>query len=193
MPRRRLPNRRKHAAPFGLLLLLSIAAFAQTDAPVSSGRSHGEQNAAHTLELARSNPLTLRAFLVAMPKGADLHNHLTGAVYAETIIKDAADDNLCIDRAQLSYSTPPAGKAPASTRCSDGAVPASEALNDQHLYDALIDTLLHARFRTFSRSNRPRPFLRDLRTRRRPAAGGELRKPHGGMARRSRHARRRAK
>jgi adenosine deaminase len=141
MPRRRLPHRRKHAASFGLLLLLSIAAFAQTDAPVSSGRSHGEQNAAHALELARSNPLTLRAFLVAMPKGADLHNHLTGAVYAETMIKDAADDNLCIDRARLSYSTPPAGNAPASTRCSDGAVPASEALNDQHLYDALIDTL----------------------------------------------------
>jgi len=30
----------------------------------------------------------LTAFLEQMPKGGDLHNHLTGAVYAETYIQN---------------------------------------------------------------------------------------------------------
>jgi len=34
------------------------------------------------LEHIRSEPLALRDFLKRMPKGADLHSHLSGAVYA---------------------------------------------------------------------------------------------------------------
>ena len=49
------------------------------------------------LEQVRDNPLALRDFLKRMPKGADLHNHLDGAVYAETFIRVGADDELCID------------------------------------------------------------------------------------------------
>ena len=33
----------------------------------------------------RADPLALHDFLKRMPKGADLHNHLDGAVYAETL------------------------------------------------------------------------------------------------------------
>ena len=43
-------------------------------------------------------PETLRAFLSDFPKGADLHVHLSGAVYAETFIRDAGEDGLCVDR-----------------------------------------------------------------------------------------------
>jgi hypothetical protein len=35
-----------------------------------------------------------------MPKGGDLHNHLSGAVYAETFIQFAVTDKMCFDRAK---------------------------------------------------------------------------------------------
>ena len=73
-----------------------------------------------------------------MPKGGDLHNHLTGAVYAESWIRAGAEDHLCVDQTKLAF-TKPAGE-PSAAACGNGAVPASEAFNDQHLYDALIDS-----------------------------------------------------
>lgn len=39
----------------------------------------------------------LRQFFAEMPKGGDLHNHLTGAVYAENYFKYAAEDGLWVD------------------------------------------------------------------------------------------------
>jgi adenosine deaminase len=45
----------------------------------------------------RKHPPALYAFLLEMPKGADLHNHLTGAIYAETYLRIAAEDGLCVD------------------------------------------------------------------------------------------------
>ena len=47
-------------------------------------------------ETMRQGPLAVYAFLHPFPKGADLHVHLGGAVYAETFIRDAAEDGLCI-------------------------------------------------------------------------------------------------
>ncbi|MGZ7106922.1 MAG: adenosine deaminase, partial [Candidatus Angelobacter sp.] len=41
-----------------------------------------EQKTARYFESIRSQPLLLHAFLQQMPKGGDLHNHLSGAVYA---------------------------------------------------------------------------------------------------------------
>ena len=38
----------------------------------------------------------LYAFLKPMPKGADLHMHLSGAVYAETFLAEAAQAGLCL-------------------------------------------------------------------------------------------------
>ena len=49
------------------------------DSP-SAARATPEQRAARALEAARANPLELRAFLVRMPKGADLHYHLSGGI-----------------------------------------------------------------------------------------------------------------
>ncbi|HEX6897254.1 MAG TPA: hypothetical protein VF146_18370, partial [Bryobacteraceae bacterium] len=46
---------------------------------------------------ARKNPLELYAFLLKMPKGGDLHVHAGGAVYAETYLRIAAEDRLCLD------------------------------------------------------------------------------------------------
>jgi adenosine deaminase len=133
-----MPLRRRCVLSFALLLSISIGASAQTETAVPYRQSNGEQKTARALEVARANPLSLRAFLVAMPKGGDLHNHLSGAVYAESWIRAAVEDRLCIDRAKLSFSKPlpDSGAAPS---CAEGNVPASDAGKDQHLYDALID------------------------------------------------------
>ena len=62
-----------------------------------------EARTAQAFETARQQgPLALHAFLASMPKGADLHNHLGGDIYAESWISQAAADGLCVDTARLS-------------------------------------------------------------------------------------------
>src|SRR5277367_3760953 len=130
---------------FAILALLLIApapAFAQKPAATSPSTSTTAENrTAHALELARTDPLNLYAFLVRMPKGADLHNHLSGAVYAESWIRAAADDNLCVDLVTHSFfqSRAMTDNLPPQPVCGDGNLPAAHAYSDQHLYDALID------------------------------------------------------
>ena len=85
----------------------------------------------------RGGPMTLRAFLVGFPKGADLHVHLSGAVYAETFIRDAAEDGICVDTVALAFATPP---------CTGSLVPATDlsratGADSQNLYGRLIDSL----------------------------------------------------
>jgi adenosine deaminase len=115
----------------------SVEARAQVtlDAPPESS---GEVRAAQAMEAAKKNPLELRAFLVAMPKGGDLHNHLGGAIYAETWIREAAEDRMCVDRATM-VILPALVGAPDAAHCGTGKVAASEAFTDQHLYDAMVD------------------------------------------------------
>ncbi len=100
-----------------------------------------EQRAERAFDGARGNPLNLRAFLVRMPKGADLHNHLSGAVYAESWIRAASEDQLCVTLATLSFSKPLTTPSSPSAQpaCGEGKVPAAQAFHDQHLYDSLID------------------------------------------------------
>src|ERR1700735_704230 len=69
------------------------------------------------LSYEAQGPLPLRAFLDQFPKGADLHVHLSGAVYAETFIRDAAEDGICVDAAALAFAKPP---------CTGKLVPAAE-------------------------------------------------------------------
>jgi adenosine deaminase len=59
--------------------------------------SAGEQAAANYMDSVRRQPSLLLAFLHEMPKGADLHNHLSGAVYAETFIDFAVHAMWCRD------------------------------------------------------------------------------------------------
>jgi adenosine deaminase len=104
----------------------------------------GEARAAHAFDIAKAdhaNALALEAFLEKMPKGGDLHMHLSGAVYAETFLKNAVADNLCVNPKTLSF-VKNAGIAkgmPPGPVCPDPAVPAATVFKDQKLYDALID------------------------------------------------------
>src|ERR1700722_2354479 len=86
-----------------LLVALTVLPFvvaslhAQTKPSPNSNASYSEHRADLGLVVAKSSPLALRVWLRNMPKGGDLHNHIFGAVYAETWIKDAVDDHMCVD------------------------------------------------------------------------------------------------
>lgn len=71
-----------------LVAAASAAAGAQT-------ASTDEARTALRFAAVRSDPDRLFAFLAAMPKGADLHNHASGAVYAENYVAWAFADNGC--------------------------------------------------------------------------------------------------
>jgi len=108
-------------------------------AVLASGRPANTQSGfpadrtAKYLESARNNPVALLDFLERMPKGGDLHHHLTGAVYAESYIDYAVEDGLCIDRATATLSVPPCDLAA-------GRVPAAQALTDFPLRNHVIDS-----------------------------------------------------
>ncbi len=117
-----------------LLVASALAACAApaAQAPVASP----EARTALYMEQLRERPPYLKAFLRRMPKGGDLHNHLSGAVYAESFVRWAAQDGLCIDQAELAL-VPCQGQAKANK----GLVPARRALSDAVLYSKLIDAL----------------------------------------------------
>jgi hypothetical protein len=116
----------RHIPRFALvLIILSTLCFAH--AP--------EQKTARYLDSIRNQPPLLLAFLRDMPKGGDLHNHLTGAVYAEDYIDFAASDNLCVDRTTSRLLAPPCDSCEHYTpnptiRC---------AYDDHILYEQIID------------------------------------------------------
>jgi adenosine deaminase len=122
-------------APIGaaLFFVLPVHVRSQTAAkePVATAGT-AEQRAARAYETARANPLDLEAFLRRMPKGADLHYHFPGGIYAETWIRDAAEDGLCVDLASHAFVKP-------QPVCGAGQAPAAQAFTDQNLYDALIN------------------------------------------------------
>jgi adenosine deaminase len=131
----------KFSCALALLLCSSPALFAQATlqmAPLNHS-SALEKRAELNLQAAKANPLQLRHFLLGMPKGADLHNHLGGAVYAESWIRVAAQEHLCIDPLDHSFSKPQPAADSAAPACANGKVPAEQAFKDQRLYDSLID------------------------------------------------------
>ncbi len=118
-------------------LLVSVDIFsAWSQAPSSA-----EQRTIVALRRAAANPLRLRAFLVGMPKGGELHFHLTGAVYAESILRDAAEDNLCVNVAahKLEPHQGIAAPGPHPIICAPGSIAAADLPSDQKDYDAIID------------------------------------------------------
>jgi adenosine deaminase len=107
-----------------------------------------ETRTSKAFETARQQgPLALHAFLAAMPKGGDLHNHLSGAVYAESWIAQAAADGLCVDIATSSLIDKHNASAP---NCGNGQRPAADALSDQHFYDTLVDAFSMRSFVPFA-------------------------------------------
>ena len=134
-----MPSIKRLRVPFiapvsGALFLLLPALVCGQTAPREPTAAAGtnEQRAARAYEAARANPLDLEAFLRRMPKGADLHYHLTGGIYAETWIRGAAEDGLCVDLSSHAFVVP-------QPFCGEGQVAAAKAFSDQNLYDALVN------------------------------------------------------
>jgi adenosine deaminase len=117
-----------------LAIILLLASTLSLHAEPSVQSSSQEHAAVEAFARARRNPLLLEAFLRRMPKGGDLHMHLVGAVYAETFIKDAGEDGLCVNMETLALVP-----SQADHSCASGQFPAAGAPSNQVLYDKLID------------------------------------------------------
>ena len=108
-----------------IFTLLAAVAVAQT----------AEQKTSRYLDSVRQQPSLLLAFLHEMPKGGDLHNHLSGAIYAEDLIDFAVSDNLCVDRTTSRLIAPPCDSCEKYT-----PKPAIHcAYDDPTLYNQIID------------------------------------------------------
>ena len=114
------------------LLILGPVPATALGAESAEQRLAAEERTAAAFEASRNNPLLLHALLRAMPKGGDLHNHPSGAEFAEQYITFAAADGLCVLRETMTVVAPP---------CDPGAArpPVSDALRNQSLYDELVD------------------------------------------------------
>src|SRR5437588_517634 len=130
----------KFAAALLLVLSYVLSSSAQARGtshdPQTSSILSAEQRTARHFESLRKSPPQLLAFLLAMPKGGDLHNHLSGAIYAESYIQWASDNGLCVNTTTMALSapTPPAKCDPDSE-----PPPASAALKNSRLYGQMID------------------------------------------------------
>ncbi|HMV49994.1 MAG TPA: adenosine deaminase [Blastocatellia bacterium] len=118
-------SRRVARFAFLLLWLLTATSFVAAQPAASP-----EQRVARQLDAVKTNPLELYAFLREMPKGADLHLHLSGSVYAESYIEWAAKANLCVNPS--SYALMPCS-------ASNAGPPAGQALTDGVLYRRMVD------------------------------------------------------
>lgn len=152
---------------FGTLGILAALLLVPAFAFGRQALSQNEKTATIFFESIRESPPMLRGFLAQMPKGADLHTHLSGAVYAEDYLQWAMEDNLCINTANYTIS-PPVDKSekPEKTDktdktdksvikphspCPDGTVPASTLEKDTDLYSSAINALSTRNFQASPR------------------------------------------
>src|SRR5271155_3336594 len=126
-----------------LLTVIFTTSYTQAQNTATAPASGATARTARAFEEAKKqSPLALRDFLVGMPKGADLHVHLAGAIYAESFIRAAGEDGLCIDAKALSFTKPSAGACSSD----QGQIRTSEMLANmqapanQDLYDKLINS-----------------------------------------------------
>ncbi|MBT6117273.1 MAG: adenosine deaminase [Rhodospirillaceae bacterium] len=120
-------------------------------APARAAEVSREAATAAAFEALKQRPAELTAFLRAMPKGGDLHNHLSGAIYAESWIAWAAEDGVCVDLAELVLSKPPCDSV-------KGRVAVATVLGDELFTDRLIDALSVRNYKIYGRSGHDQFF-----------------------------------
>ncbi len=101
-------------------------------APTSLGAATEVSPAARWFDAHRDRPPMLRQFLQRMPKGADLHSHFSGAIYAESFLGWAAGDGDCIDTRALTLVPAP---------CKPGGPLAAAGAIDDTVYNAMVDRM----------------------------------------------------
>lgn len=120
--------RRKISVTLVVLLSCALTLSAQTTQRASA------QRASTYFESIRKSPPKQMAFLLKMPKGADLHNHLSGAIYAERYIEWAAEKGLCVNNRTMALSVPAS-----PSKCDSEQSPATTALTNSVLYRQMVD------------------------------------------------------
>jgi adenosine deaminase len=115
------------AAP---LLVLSLLLVTPIPGTAATAGTSAEAKTARYFESIRENPNLLLAFLRDMPKGADLHNHLTGGIYAESFIQWSAEKGDCVDPQTVNLGPGP---------CQAPLRPVSDGFADPGLYAKMID------------------------------------------------------
>jgi len=118
----------RHKITWTLVVVLSCGL------TLSAQRGTAEQRTASYFESIRKSPPKQMAFLLKMPKGGDLHNHLSGSIYAERYIEWAAEKGLCINTRTMTLSVPAS-----PSKCDTDQTPASTALTSSVLYRQMID------------------------------------------------------
>jgi adenosine deaminase len=115
-------------ALFGTITTTATEAIITQDSP--------EQKTARYFETVRQSPSELWSFLLKMPKGGDLHNHLSGSIYAESYIQWAADKGLCVNNQTMTLTMPPTSSA-----CDPklNQISANAALTNSVLFQQLVD------------------------------------------------------
>lgn len=108
------------------LSLTALSPLARAEAP-----SAVEQ----TYNTVRNDPVRLGLFLRAFPKGADLHNHLVGAIYAENMLNWAAQDGLCVSLKSLEILSH------ACPHPKEGEMPATALAGNPDAESRLIDAM----------------------------------------------------
>jgi hypothetical protein len=100
----------------------------------ASREASGADLAAAWFEAHRDQPPALRIFLQRMPKGGDIHSHLGGAVYAESRLAWAAEEDFCVRET---------GETPELLECvaGDPTLTPLAAVSDSPIYDQLIDQM----------------------------------------------------
>jgi len=124
---------------FGLALLLLPACGPHTGPAAGPGPAGAtpacgspaacEQRAAARLEAVRNDPAALTRLLQRFPKGADLHNHLSGAVYAESYLAWAREDGFRVDNTL---------KLVDASKCATGACAELPAQPTDPRFDAIV-------------------------------------------------------
>jgi hypothetical protein len=154
-----------------LLACLAAAGCSAASAPVTAPAGRSDVSRAGAVDVAfqsaRQDPNALRAFLLAMPKGGDLHNHLSGAIYPEVLLQLASNQGLGVDVSPDASGTPrfafkaattpgsgqpdmtartadclacPASQSPETCR-GTGVIPACCLCSSSTLYDGAINAL----------------------------------------------------
>jgi adenosine deaminase/adenosine deaminase CECR1 len=116
----------------GVAILGAGVVLARPASPAAS--DPGEQRASRYFESIRHSPPEEWAFLREMPKGGDLHSHLSGAIYAESYVKWASEAGLCLQTQTLAVSPPPCDQ-----KKSQAPLAAELADPSKNVYRDLID------------------------------------------------------
>lgn len=122
-----------HKRTLALGLMISLNSFANSQ----------EAQMDAYFESIRPTPAKLAAFIKAMPKGGDLHNHLSGAVYAENLLNYAKNDDFCLNKDNFTVFADP--------DCAEDNL-LNNAVRESSFYHMLIDAWSIRNFRPGSES-----------------------------------------